>query len=272
MKSNPVVSIIMPSFNSALFIEYSLKSVLQQEFKEWELLVVDGGSFDNTREIVERYSKMDRRIKLLINVDDKGPAHARSTGIRQALGDFVSFLDGDDIWLRNKLSSQIDFMLKTGAVFSYTQYRVMNSEGSKVSCPLAVSRKYNYPSYLYRRGIACSTVVVRRELFTDKILQSYGSWLAEDTHWWLMLLRDGATAHALLQPLVLYRDSEGSLSKHRIRNQTSVWQLYRNEFQLTFVTSMFSYLSYVIDVAWRRSRYRICTKFFGTKSVEEILI
>ena len=271
MSQKYLVSIVMPVFNSARFIQASIESVLYQEFREWELLVVDGGSSDNTQEIVDRYSAADSRIRLVANPDDKGPAHARSTGVRHARGEYVAFLDGDDLWLPTKLSSQIDFMCQTGSEFCYTQYRVMNSQGTMASCPLSIHSQYNYPSYLFLRGIACSTVVVKRALLTEAILETYGLWHGEDTLWWLKLLRDGSRAHGLHVPLVLYRDAEGSLSKHRLRNQGSVWRIYRNDFHLTFLIASVAYISYLFDVSIRRLRFRLCTKLLGKIKVSGVL-
>lgn len=272
MSQLPVVSIVMPAFNSAKYIEASIKSVLGQQFKEWELLVVDGGSRDNTREIVKGFASTDPRVRLVNNPDDKGPAHARSIGVRQASGEYVAFLDADDLWISGKLLVQIDFMRRTATDFSYSKYRVMNSQGTETSCAVSIHRQYNYPSYLFSRGIACSTVIVKRSLFTSEILNTFGLWHGEDTLWWIKLLRNGVIARGVLEPLTLYRDAEGSLSKHRMRNQASVWRIYRDEFRLSIVTASIAYISYVADVAVRRIRYRLCTKFFGKKSAEELML
>jgi teichuronic acid biosynthesis glycosyltransferase TuaG len=270
MSMSPVVSIVMPAFNSSRFIEASISSVLRQEFQGWELLVVDGGSCDSTRDIVDRFAAADHRVRLVPNHNDRGPAHARATGVRQARGEYVAFLDADDLWLRTKLSNQIAFMCRTGTDFSYTQYRVMNSQGTEVSCPISIRRQYTYPSYLFLRGIGCSTVVIKRNLFSEEILETYGLWHGEDTLWWLKLLRAGAHARGVFEPLVLYRDAEGSLSKHRLRNQASVWRIYRDDFYLSLVTASAAYVSYVTDVALRRFRYRLCTKVFGKRQVSEV--
>jgi teichuronic acid biosynthesis glycosyltransferase TuaG len=268
----PTVSIIMPVFNSARFIEASIDSVLNQKFREWELLVVDGGSSDDTIEIVARYTSTEHRVRLVHNVDDKGPAHARSTGIKKARGEFIAFLDGDDLWLRNKLATQIEFMTRTGSEFSYTKYRMMNSIGTEASCPLAVNRQYCYPSYLFLRGIGCSTVIIKRSLFSVEILEAYGPWLGEDTLWWLMILRSGTHASGILEPLVLYRDAEASLSKHRFRNQASIWEIYRKHLKLSAFVAILAYVSYIFDVALRRIRYLTCTKIFGMKKVGDLLL
>jgi teichuronic acid biosynthesis glycosyltransferase TuaG len=270
MSQAPIVSVVMPAFNSARFIEASIDSVFNQELQEWELLVVDGGSSDGTREIVARYSAADARVRLIPNPDDKGPAHARSTGVREARGEYIAFLDGDDLWLRTKLSNQILFMRSTGIDFSYTQYRTMNSQGTEVSCAISMHRQYNYPSYLFLRGIGCSTVVIKRNLFSEEILNTYGLWHGEDTLWWLKIFRSGVSARGVFEPLVLYRDAEGSLSKHRLRNQSSVWRIYRDDFLLSPVFASVAYASYLADVTLRRFRTHLCTLLFGKKKFSEV--
>jgi teichuronic acid biosynthesis glycosyltransferase TuaG len=271
MSKTPVVSIVMPAFNSARFINASIDSVLQQHLQEWELLVIDGGSSDNTREIVARYSAADPRVRLVLNPDDKGPAHARSTGVRHACGEYVAFLDGDDLWLRSKLSDQVDFMRRTNTDFAYTQYRLMDSQGMKASCAMKAYPQYGFWSALALRGIATATVVAKRSLFSDEILNTYGLSHGEDYLWWLMILRRGTCARGLMKPLALYRDVESSLSKRRWKHQRSVWRTYRVDLRLPAPIAALAYASYILDVAVRRLRCRLCTKVLGTIPVSEVL-
>lgn len=271
MSQTPIVSIVMPAFNSARFIEAAIDSVLQQQLQEWELLIVDGGSRDSTREIVMRYAAADMRIRLILNPDDKGPAHARSMGIRHANGEFVAFLDGDDIWLRNKLSDQVDFMFRSKTDFSYTQYRVMNSQGTEASCAMTAYKHYGFWSALSLRGIATVTVLSKRSLFTDAILNTYGLSHGEDYLWWLMILRSGVRARGLMKPLALYRNVESSLSKRRWRHQRSVWRTYRLDLQVPTPIAVIAYATYMLDVVIRRLRCFLCTKVNGSIKVREVM-
>jgi teichuronic acid biosynthesis glycosyltransferase TuaG len=271
MSQVPIISVVMPVFNSACFIEAAIDSVLQQELQEWELLVVDGGSRDNTREIVARYAAADPRVCLVLNTNDKGPAHARSMGVRHARGEFVAFLDGDDLWLRNKLSDQIDFMRRSKTDFSYTQYRIMDSQGMEASCAVTAYREYGFWSALSRRGIATLTVVAKRSLFTDEILNTYGLSHGEDYLWWLMILRSGVRAKGLMKPLALYRNVESSLSKRRWQHQSSVWRTYRFDLQVPAPIALIAYATYILDVVVRRLRCLLCTKVNGSIQVCEVL-
>lgn len=270
MSHVPLVSVIMPAFNSGRLIRASIESALQQDLKDLELLVVDGGSVDNTQEIVSLYSRIDPRVRLVLNPDDKGPGHARSTGVRHARGEYVAFLDADDLWLKRKLSVQIEFMRSTDTNFSYTQYRMMNSRGTETSCPLGIYCQYSYATYFFLHGIGCSTVVIKRTLFSEAILTGYGVELAEDTLLWLKILQSGAYARGLKEALVLYRNTERSLSKSRLYNQLSLWRIYRNEFGLSRIHASTAYAIYLADVALRRFSCSLCTMVSGKKQVSEL--
>jgi teichuronic acid biosynthesis glycosyltransferase TuaG len=266
-----MVSVVMPTFNSERYVGAAIESVQRQVFTDWELLVTDGGSRDGTRALVERVAAADPRVRLVPNPDDRGPAHARATGVRHSRGEYVAFLDGDDLWMPTKLSEQIAFMRASGTDFSYTQYRPMNAEGTQTSCALSAYRQYSFWSALARRGIGTLTVVARRSLLTEEVLATYGKSHGEEYLWWLMILRGGVTARGLLKPLALYRNTEGSLSKRRLRHQSTVWHTYRNEMALSAPVAALVYVSYVFDVAQRRLRSALCTRLRGPAAVAEVL-
>jgi teichuronic acid biosynthesis glycosyltransferase TuaG len=262
-----MVSIIMPAFNSALHIGEAISSVQKQSFNHWELLIVDGGSSDQTLEIVESISKGDHRLRLIKNLDDRGPAHARSVGVRSAQSKYIAFLDADDLWMPSKLLEQIHFMESTSAKFSYTKFRKMDSAARFSTCPLAIYSSYGFWTGLSTRGIGTLTVIASRELFTEKILSTNSSSHGEETLWWLMMFRDGARAVGLAKTLAFYRNTPGSLSKYVWRNQIAVWENYRNEFSLGIFIASLVYVSYVADVFFRRALNLICTKVKGPTSV-----
>ena len=125
-----LVSIIMPSYNTAPFIAESIQSVLKQSYKDWELLIVDDCSTDNTDEVV-KFFLMDERIRYFKNVKNSGAAVSRNRALREAKGKWIAFLDSDDLWMPEKLEKQIDFMEKKGYHFSYTSYFEIDVDGKK---------------------------------------------------------------------------------------------------------------------------------------------
>ena len=116
-----LVSIIMPSYNTTSFIAESIQSVLAQSYKDWELIIVDDCSSDNTDQVVKPYLS-DERIKYYKNEKNSGAAVSRNRAIREAKGKWIAFLDSDDLWMPEKLQKQVSFMEKNGYYFSYTNY------------------------------------------------------------------------------------------------------------------------------------------------------
>lgn len=144
-----LVSIIMPSYNTAQYIGATIKSVLNQTYTNWELIIVDDCSTDNTDEVVKNYLS-DKRIKYLKNEQNSGAAVSRNRALREAKGQWISFLDSDDFWMPEKLEKQICFMKEKGYFFSYTDYEEINAEGNRtgtfVTGPKKITRTgmYNY--------------------------------------------------------------------------------------------------------------------------------
>jgi lipopolysaccharide/colanic/teichoic acid biosynthesis glycosyltransferase len=144
-----LVSIIMPSYNTAQYIEKTIKSVLNQTYTNWELIIVDDCSTDNTDDVVKNYLS-DKRIKYLKNEQNSGAAVSRNRALREAKGQWISFLDSDDLWMPEKLEKQICFMKENGYNFSYTDYEEISAEGNMtgvfVTGPKKITRTgmYNY--------------------------------------------------------------------------------------------------------------------------------
>ena len=158
-----LVSIVMPSYNSERFIAESIKSVQSQTYGDWELLVVDDCSADGTVAVVEAMAKEDRRIHVFSNERNSGAACSRNRALREAKGDWVAFLDSDDLWDPEKLERQLAFMRNNGCSFSYTEYETVDENGS----PLG--RRYSGPKRITRAGMrrycwpGCLTVMYYRQ-------------------------------------------------------------------------------------------------------------
>ena len=254
------VSIIVPSFNSERFISECIDSVLCQTYLNWELLIVDGGSSDGTVAIVDRYSKTDDRIKLILNHEDDGPAQARAYGIARAKGEFFAFLDSDDLWVAEKLELQLEFMLTRKIEFSFTSYRYLYEDGRPSYSTVTGWSQNTYSQYLGRRGIANSTVLLSRKCMTKTVLDTVGKSHGEDTLWWLLIMRAGTNAYCYHNPLTFYRKVPGSLSSRVLKNQATVWHSYRNELGLSVLETGYHYLRYLFDVMGRRSIFFIKEK------------
>ena len=255
--SEPLVSVIVPSFNSARFLGQCIQAVIDQTYSNWEMLIVDGGSTDKTVSIVEEFALAESRIKLIDNPEDNGPAQARAVGIRESRGVYLAFLDSDDLWLEDKLSAQVTFMQIQRLDFSFTSYRFLYPNGNQSVAQMYGWRTNSFKQYLGRRGIANSTVMLTRDCFSEQVLSTVGKSHGEDTLWWLLIMRSGVNAHCLKTPLALYRRVPGSLSTKVMKNQTTVWHSYRNELALSQVEAAYHYIRYIADVVCRRFMFRV---------------
>ena len=144
-----LVSIIMPSYNTAKYIGESIRSVQNQTYENWELIIIDDCSTDNSEEILKKYSLEDNRICYLKNEKNSGAAVSRNRGLRKAKGKWIAFLDSDDLWDKEKLEKQINFMLKNDYAFTFTDYRIqLNGEWLPYiyTAPNIVTKRkmYNY--------------------------------------------------------------------------------------------------------------------------------
>jgi teichuronic acid biosynthesis glycosyltransferase TuaG len=260
MTSFPLISIITPSFFSEKHIEECITSVQGQTYDNWELIVVDGDSQDLTVEIVLKCSQEDDRIRLISNPNDEGPAQARSLGLTHAKGDFIAFIDSDDLWLPTKLDDQVAFMIEHDHYFTFTSYKKMFTNQTLSKAVISGHKSNTYRQYLRRRGIANSTVMLRKECVSAEVLSTHKRH-AEDTLWWLLIMRQGFDAFALQKPLTIYRMVDGSLSTEVMNNQRTVWHSYRKELHLTIADAAYCYALYLVDVALRRAKFSVRNLF-----------
>lgn len=261
MPKNTLISIITPSYFSEKYIDDCIKSVLSQTYENWEMLIVDGNSKDATLQIIEKYSLLDDRIKIINNYNDKGPAQARAEGIKKAKGEYIAFIDSDDLWIPDKIQEQLNFMKKNKYHFSFTSYKKLSKDNKVSSAFINGHSSNDFRQYLRRRGIANSTVMLKAECFDKSILDTVGKSHGEDTLWWLLIMKKGYKSYLLDKPLTNYREVKDSLSKKVLKNQKTVWHSYRNELKLGIFDAAFNYFLYLIDVAIRRIRFYLKNNF-----------
>jgi len=259
--SSPLISIITPSFFSEKHIEECIKSVQGQTYDNWELIVIDGESKDLTVEIVRNFSQQDDRIRLISNPKDDGPAQARSLGLTHAKGEFIAFIDSDDLWLPTKLDDQVTFMIEHDHYFTFTSYKKMFTNQSVSKAVISGHNSNTFKQYLRRRGISNSTVMLRKECVSAEVLLTVGKSHGEDTLWWLLIMRQGFDAIALQKPLTIYRMVDDSLSTKVMNNQRTVWHSYRNELNLSIAYAAYYYALYLVDVALRRAKFLVRNSF-----------
>jgi teichuronic acid biosynthesis glycosyltransferase TuaG len=262
------VSVIMPAFNSAPHIAKAIESVLAQTERSFELIIIDGGSQDGTLGVVARYSDSDARVRCLTNPNDKGPAHARCNGIRASQGEYIAFLDADDLWLPAKLQAQVHYMEDARIPFSYTLYRQISENGDRTSCIVPMRAEYDFERALRSRGMGTLTIMVRKELLSEDVITQWKRAGGEEYLWWLLVLRKGIVARLLPRDLARYRDTASSLSKNQLYTLRSVWHMYRHEIGLSHLGAVSRYFMYLYDSTLRRLRLLLCAAF-GRKTATE---
>lgn len=207
---NDLVSIIMPSYNTARFIEETIDSVIAQTYTNWELIIVDDCSTDNTDDVVSKYLE-DSRIRYIKNESNSGAAVSRNRALREAKGKWIAFLDSDDIWEAEKLEKQIAFMEKNNCHFSYTNYIEMDESsvpnGRSVTGPKKITKRgmYNYC------WMGCLTVMYDAEVVG--LIQIADIKKNNDYAMWLKVCQK-ADCYLLNETLARYRKRSGSISSH----------------------------------------------------------
>ena len=245
-----MVSVVIPAYNCGSFIKDTLDSVSSQTFKDVEVIAVDDGSDDDTAGIIEGYEG-DLSIKLLSNRYDRGPAGARNTGIEEAAGRFVAFLDSDDMWLPEKLEKQLSLMKERDCAFSFTGYEFADSACRGTGRVVRVPEAIDYRHALSNTTIFTSTVIFDTEkLSKEDILFPYVE--SEDTANWWKVLKKVPCAYGLDEALTLYRRSGSTLSSNKLRALKRTWKLYRDVEQLPFMKSLACFTGYGIRAARRR--------------------
>ena len=208
----PLVSVIMPAYNTDKYIGDSIQSVLCQTYNNWELLVVDDGSTDNTAAIIESFAAKDSRVKYIFQQNGR-QAKARNTGIARSKGTLLAFLDSDDLWMPNKIEQQMIALSATGADVIYTSGLIICEPGSTshaTEFPIVagtVASKKMFDLLLLHNHIPVQSVLVRLDAFSkagpfDESLQYHG---CEDYELWLRLAANGALFHGMPEKLITYR-------------------------------------------------------------------
>ena len=243
-KIEPLVSIIIPLYNAEKYIDNTLKSVLKQKYCNYEVLIVNDGPTDTRIEIVSKYVEMDKRFYLLNLEINKGVSNARNIGIRQAKGEYIAFLDSDDLWTNDKLTVQINYMLENNYSFSCTSYKMFKDDNINSGKIINPEKEITYNSLLCGNQIACFTVVVKKDLLGNCLFSEYKH---EDYLLWLELTKKGHVCHNINKVLGYYRRSINSLSGNKIKASIWTWNvLYRYQ-NLSFFEAAWYFKSYIIN-------------------------
>lgn len=224
-ENQELVSIVMPAYNCEKYVVEAINSVLAQTYKNWELLVLDDGSKDNTLQIIEEFSQKDSRIKALPNGKNMGVSATRNRGVELASGDWIAFLDSDDMWEPVKLEVQFEIVEKKAAEFLFTGSSYINEEGEPFKGILQVPEKLTYKKLRNQNVISCSSVLVKKKYFENIKMEKDD--MHEDYAVWLRILKKGGEAYGVNEPLLIYRISKNSKSGNKIKTVKMTYKVFR---------------------------------------------
>lgn len=249
MQTEDLISIITPSYNSSCFICDTINSVINQTYQNWEMLIIDDCSKDNSVEMIQKYVDMDSRIKLLQNDENRGAAETRNNGLKVAKGRFIAFLDSDDIWYKDKLKIQYSIMKKNNYPITFTSYDVVDEKGNKKG---QIKSVYciSYKEYLKNTIIGMSTSMINKNIVGE--FSFYNIKTRQDTYLWMTLLKKGFLAFGINEVLAAYTIRKESISANKFKAAKRVWYLYYNLEKLGFFRSFYYFVNYIFNATKKR--------------------
>ena len=234
---NALVSIITPSYNSAKFIAETIQSVQNQTYSNWEMIIVDDGSSDETENVVLSIIENDNRFQFHKLNQNSGPAVARNTGIEKASGDYMTFIDADDIWFPTFIENNIKTIQETGIPFVFSSYRRANEQLEFVYSDFIVPHKVSYTDILKSNSISCLTAFLDIKKLGKKYMPLIRK--RQDMGLWLNYLKVIPFAHGIQETQAIYRIRENSLSRKKSDLIYYQWQFYRAVEQLNIFQSLY---------------------------------
>ncbi len=273
-KIGGLVSIIVPMYRAAAYIADTIEMVFSQTYCRWELLLVDDCSGDgsveavekalfayehrpsdavleNVRHIEEYLCGEGKEVFLICKNKNEGAAAARNTGMDLAGGQYIAFLDADDIWVPDKLRKQLVFIKEKQAGFLFSAYEFGDEEARPTGRVVHVPEVLTYKKALSRTVIFTTTVVFDRNIVPDELMRMPRV-ESEDTATWWQVLRAGYTAYGLDEVLAVYRRPAGSLSSNKFKAVKRIWNLYRGQEKLSVFASAFYFVFWAYRATMRR--------------------
>jgi len=238
VKKDHSVDIILPNFNGGKYLEEAINSVLKQTYKKWRLYIIDDKSSDNSQDILNKYKNKSKKIKIIFSKKNNGVYFSRNLGIKLSKSKYISFLDSDDYWKKEKLKDQISFMKKNNYKFTYTNYTpFINKDAIKIfKKKIIPSNTFNYQRFLKNTSIATSTMVIKRKLV--KNVKFTDTTICEDYYFKCKILKKIKFAYCLKNYLTNYRIRKKSLQSNKLKNFYWIWKINYKYNKLNFFENL----------------------------------
>ena len=239
----PLISVIMPNYNGHRFVEDAIDSVLAQTYRNFELIVVDDCSTDDSLQLIRHKSQIDCRIYVIALEQNAGVANARNAGIAAAKGEYIALIDNDDLWVEDKLERQLQ-LAQQGADIVYCSYDFIDEKGQTIKRPFIVPDRTDFNKMLASSVISCSTAFIKTELLQNHHFEP--EYYHEDYVLWMKLLRVCPCASGDQKVLAHYRQVEGSRSCKKSKAAKERWNTYRTALGLDVFESMWAFVRYAV--------------------------
>lgn len=243
--NNKLVSVIVPVYNAEKYISQTLDSIIEQDYPEKEIIIVDDCSTDNSFQIIKEYMKGNPCITYHKLDKNSGVAVARNSAIEIAKGRFIAFLDSDDIWEQGKLSKQIPlFYSHQRCPFTYTALSYIDENGMQIKGKRKLKESVSYQYLLRNTVIATSTVIIDREVVKNVVFPNRKS--AEDYSLWLSMLKEYGDAVGINEAFTRYRKTQNSISANRFGEVKYFIDVQKNDLKLNTITVFYNTICYAI--------------------------
>lgn len=255
-ESDAKVSIITPVHNSEKYIEETIKSVQNQTYSNWEMIIVDDCSTDKTKDLIKAMQESDSRIRLIKQQKNVGAAVARNCALEHAKGKYIAYLDSDDLWKPEKLEKQVTYMQQNKIAFSCVSYEIIDSEGELLNKQVHMLPKSNYRKFLTNNLLQTVGIMVDISVVDKKHLIMPDIFRPEDAATWLQVLKLGIDCYGLDEILAQYRRVENSLSGNKMKGAKGMWRLYRDIEELPLLYSCYCFVRYAFLAVWKRIYFK----------------
>ena len=245
------ISIIIPYFRKKKYIRRTLNSVINQTYKNIEIILIYDDDKKQDLNYIKELIKIDKRIKLIINKKNIGAGNSRNKGILNSKGKFISFIDSDDFWKKNKLKKQLKFMEKNNFDFTHTTYQIID-KNKKVLNKRKARNFFKLNDLIYSCDIGLSTVMISRKSFSKK-LKFPKIKTKEDFVLWLNFVKSGIKIYALDNNLVYWTKLEGSLSSSFFQKLKDAITVYNKYMKFNYLKSL--YLTFILSINFLRKNF-----------------
>ena len=246
------VTVVTPTWNSSKYIRDTIESVQAQTYQNWEMIIVDDYSTDNTVDIVKDIAKKDTRIRIIEQKNNQGAAVARNIAVQNSTGRYIAYLDSDDRWKQEKLAKQIKFMQDKDCGFSCTSYEVIDFAGKSLHKIVYMLDKVDYRGFLTNNLLQTVGIMVDTNKVGKEYLEMPNIRRRQDAATWIQILKAGYPCYGLHEVLAEYRRTPKSLSSNKFKAVIGTWKLYREIERLPFFFSCYCFIRYVFLAVWKR--------------------